>query len=206
VAEIIRASREGVQPPAAQQPQMSEEEIQKMLNVARVAPEDVQAILEGGDSAVEAMNRVIQAAVMQARTTAWYQTQYLLKQQQQGLEPVMEYYRQQQQKELTNMFFSEHKDFKPDVHMRLLGAVKASLDAEGAFQGKSRAESFKLIADRAKEILAASGTPLVPVASPASGGGGKMATLSRPAGHGAAAPSGAGGGAPQSTAHRLFGS
>jgi hypothetical protein len=183
---------------------MSEEEMNRMLHVVQVGPEDVQAILDGGENAVAAMNKVIQGAVMQARTTAWYQTQVLLRQQQERLAPVMDYYHQQQQEKLTHQFFHENKDFKPEVHTKLLAAVKTSLDAENAFQGKTRADGFKLIAERAKEILAASGTPLVPVAGTPNGGP-KMAQLSRGAGHGAAATAGSGG-APQSTAKRFFGS
>jgi hypothetical protein len=206
VAELLRVSRETSQPMQAP-PQMAQEDIDRMLNSYQAGPEEIQALLEGGENAVAAMNKIIQGAVTHARTVSWYQTQVLLRQQQQQMTPVMEYYHQAQQKELTNTFFNENKDFKPEVHMKLLAAVKTSLDAEDAFRGKTRAESFKLIADRAKDILTASGTPLVPVASPtpSNGAGGKMAQLSRGAGHGAAAAAGSGG-APQSTAQRLFGS
>ena len=204
VAEMLKAAREPQAPVAP--PQMSQEEIDRLLNKAQVGPEDVAAILEGGENAVAALGRVIQAAVLEARTTAWYQTQMLLKQQQDSLEPVIQHYHQAEQDKLTNQFFGEHKEFQPDKHMKLLAAVKTSLDAEQAFKGKSRSDGFKLIAERAKELLSASGTPLVPVVTPPSNGGGtKMAQLSRGAGHGAAAPSGAGGAPSSNTAKRFFG-
>ena len=108
----------------------------RLLNVAQVSQEDVAGILEGGENAVAALNKIVQAAVLQARTTAWYQTQMLLKQQQESLAPVIGHYHQAEQEKLTTQFFGEIKDFDPEKHMKLLSAVKTSLDAEQAFQGQ----------------------------------------------------------------------
>jgi hypothetical protein len=203
VAELLRVAREPA-PEEPKVPQMSEEEMNKLLNVAHVTQEDVTALLEGGENAVAALSRVVQAAVLQARTTAWYQTQMLLKQQQDSLAPVIKHYNQAEQEKLTNQFYQEYKEFTPDKHMKLLAAVKTSLDAEQAFVGKSRGDGFKLIAERAKELLTASGTPLVPVAQPANGKPG-MAQLSRGAGHGAAAADATVGASSTNTAKRFFG-
>jgi hypothetical protein len=203
VAEIIRASREtGPGEPAA--PQMSQEEMDRMLNVINVSPEDFQAIVGGGESALDTFNKIIQGAVLQARTTAWYQSQILMRQLQQQMAPVMDYYQRAQQDKLTEQFFNENKDFLPEKHTKLLAAVKTSLDAEGAFRGKTQAEGFKLIVERAKEVLSASGTPLVPVASTTNGGRG-MAQLSRGAGHGAAAEVAGAAPSASATAKRFFG-
>ena len=177
----------------------------KLLNVVNVTPEQFGAIIGGGENAVQAFNEVLQAVVLQARTTAWYQSQVLMRQMQQQFAPVMDFYTQAQQDRLTTQFFGEFKEFTPEKHMKLLGAVKSSLDAEGAFKGKSRAEGFKLIAERAKEVLSASGTPLVPVAAAPGNGAAGMAQLSRGAGHGAAAGAGSAS-SESSTAKRVFGS
>lgn len=183
---------------------MSQEELNRMLNVVNVTPEDFQAILAGGEGALDTFNKIIQGAVMQARTTAWYQSQVLMRQLQQQIAPAMEHFHRAQQDRLTEQFFSENKDFSKEKHMKLLAAVKASLDAEGAFKGKTQAEGFKIISERAKEVLSASGTPLVPVAAPVANGG-RMAQLSRGAGHGAAAEAAAAAPSANATAKRFFG-
>lgn len=203
VAEIIRASREAGQG-EPQAPQMSPEEMNRMLNVVSVSPEQFQSILAGGEGALETFNSILQAAVLQARTTAWYQSQVLMRELQQQFSPVMDYYQRAQQDRLTESFFKENKEFSPEKHMKLLAAVKSSLDAEGAFRGKSQAEGFKIISERAKEVLTASGTPLVPVQSPVTNGG-RMAQLSRGAGHGAAAESAAAAPSQSASAKRFFG-
>lgn len=204
VAELLRAAREPQTPEPP--PQMSEEEVGRLLNRAQVTADDAEAIRDGGEGAVAALGRIVQAAVLEARTTAWYQTKMLLQQHQDNLAPVIDHFRKAEQEQLRNQFFTEHKEFTPEKHTKLLAAVKASLDAERAFVNKSRSEAFKLIADRAKELLTVSGTPLVPVgAAPQNGAPPKMAQLSRGAGHGAAAASAAPG-ASSNTAKRIYGS
>lgn len=201
IAEAAKAGAGIAQQPPAQAAapvQMSQEEIDKHLGTFRPAPEQIAALLEGGENSVAAMQAIVEGAVKNATTISWLQAQMIQRQMMEQLNPVMSQFQTQQVQALQEEFFAANPDLKNQ--MRLLGAVKAGLDQEGALNGKSKAEAFKLIADRAKEVLQATGAPAAQ--APAEGGG--MAQLSRGSQHGAAAPSGQGG-ATTGVAQRIFG-
>jgi hypothetical protein len=124
---------------------------------------------------------------------------------QEEMNPVMEYYRGEQVKQLRNEFFEANPDLQGKE--KLLTAVKTVIDQEGILANKTKEEAFKIIGDRAREVLSATG------ANEANGNGAqqkpaaqqpKMASLSRGSQHGAAASAGAGGASPK-TAEVIFG-
>lgn len=185
--------------------QYTQEELDKFTNAFKASPELVGELLEGGDKSLAAMSQIVEGVVKQATTVSWLQSQMLQRQMQEEMNPVMEYYRGEQVKQLRNEFFEAHPDLQGKE--KLLTAVKTVIDQEGSIAGKAKEEAFKIIADRAREVLSATG------ANGANGNGvqqrpaaqqSKMATLSRGSQHGAAASAGAGGASPK-TAEVIFG-
>lgn len=210
IRELIQSAAQAGAQVAGQQPtqpqQLSPEEIDRATNAFRPTQEHIAALLEGGESSLKAMQQIVEGAVKHATTISWLQSQMIQRQMQERLDPVMNYYSEAQTEKLRNSFFEQFPDLKQ--HTKLLAAVKASLDQEGAFNGRTTQDGFNLIATRAKEVLAATG------AGNANGGGGsapagtqppsQMASLSRGSQHGAAA-AGAGGSASPGTAKVIFG-
>jgi hypothetical protein len=188
--------------PQSTAPEMTQEQLDKMLNVYRPSAEEVNALLEGGDGAVSAMQKIIEGAVKQATTTAWLQAQYVQQQMSQQINPLLTAHQEQQMTKLREEFFTTHPDLKG--REKLLGAVKAALDQQQALNGLDKKAAFTLIAEKAKEVLAAGGQ------GEAGGNGGgspppkQPPTLSRGSQHGSA-PAGAGGGAAPGDAERIFG-
>jgi hypothetical protein len=196
----------GQQPAAQPQQTLTPEEIDRATNAFRPTQDHIAALLEGGENSVKAMQQIVEGAVKHATTISWLQSQMIQRQMQERIDPVMNYYSEVQTEKLRNSFFEQFPDLKQ--HTKLLAAVKASLDQEGAFNDRNTQDGFNLIASRAKEVLAATG------AGNANGGGGaapaaqnppsQMASLSRGSQHGAAA-AGAGGSASPATAKVIFG-
>jgi hypothetical protein len=210
IRELIQTAAQAGAQVAGQRPaqpqQLSPEEIDRATNAFRPTPDHIASLLEGGENSLKAMQQIVEGAVKHATTISWLQAQMIQRQMQERLDPVMNYYSEAQTEKLRNSFYDQFPDLKQ--HNKLLAAVKASLDQEGAFNGRSTQEGFNLIATRAKEVLAATG------AGNANGGGGaapaatnppsQMASLSRGSQHGAAA-AGAGGSASPGTAKVIFG-
>lgn len=211
VKEIIaQAAAAGAQQarPQEQAPapkQYTQEDIDKFTNAFKASPELIGELLEGGEKSLTAMSQIVEGVVKQATTISWLQAQMLQKQMGEQMNPAMEYYRGEQVKQLRNEFFDAHADLKGQD--KLLSAVKVGIDQERILEGKTKEEAFKIIADRAREVLSANG------ANGANGNGAqqkpaaqqpRMATLSRGSQHGAAASGGAGGASPK-TAEVIFG-
>jgi len=207
IAQAAAAGAQQARPQEqAQAPkQYTQEDIDKFTNAFKASPELIGELLEGGEKSLGAMSQIIEGVVKQATTISWLQSQMLQRQMNDEMNPVMEYYRGEQVKQLRNEFFEAHADLKGQD--KLLSAVKVGIDQEGILAGRSKEESFKIIADRAREVLSANG------ANGANGNGAqqrpaaqqpKMATLSRGSQHGAAASAGAGG-ASLKTAETIFG-
>jgi hypothetical protein len=207
IAQAAAAGAQQARPQEqAQAPkQYTQEDIDKFTNAFKASPELIGELLEGGEKSLGAMSQIIEGVVKQATTISWLQSQMLQKQMNQEMNPVMEYYRGEQVKQLRNEFFDAHADLKGQD--KLLSAVKVGIDQERILEGKTKEEAFKIIADRAREVLSANG------ANGANGNGAqqkpaaqqpKMATLSRGSQHGAAASAGAGGASPK-TAEVIFG-
>lgn len=207
IAQAAAAGAQQARPQEqAQAPkQYTQEDIDKFTNAFKASPELIGELLEGGEKSLGAMSQIIEGVVKQATTISWLQSQMLQKQTNQEMNPVMEYYRGEQVKQLRNEFFDSHADLKGQD--KLLSAVKVGIDQERILEGKTKEEAFKIIADRAREVLSANG------ANGANGNGAqqkpaaqqpKMATLSRGSQHGAAASAGASGASPK-TAEVIFG-
>lgn len=207
IAQAAAAGAQQARPQEqAQAPkQYTQEEIDKFTNAFKASPELIGELLEGGEKSLSAMSQIIEGVVKQATTISWLQSQMLQRQMNDELSPVMEYYRGEQVKQLRNEFFEAHPDLKGQD--KLLSAVKVGIDQERILEGKDKQEAFKIIADRAREVLSANG------ANGANGNGAqqkpaaqqpRMATLSRGSQHGAAASAGAGS-ASLKTAETIFG-
>ena len=207
---IAQAAAAGAQQARPQEPaqapkQYTQEEIDKFTNAFKASPELIGELLEGGEKSLAAMSQIVEGVVKQATTVSWLQSQMLQRQMMEEMNPVMEYYRGEQVKQLRNEFFEAHPDLKGQD--KLLSAVKVGIDQERILEGKDKQEAFKIIAERAREVLSANG------ANNANGNGAqqkpaaqqsKMATLSRGSQHGAAASAGAGSASPK-TAEVIFG-
>lgn len=207
IAQAAAAGAQQARPQEqAQAPrQYTQEELDKFTNAFKASPELIGELLEGGEKSLAAMSQIVEGVVKQATTVSWLQSQMLQRQMMEEMNPVMEYYRGEQVKQLRNEFFESHPDLKGQD--KLLAAVKVGIDQERVLEGKDKQEAFKIIAERAREVLSANG------ANGANGNGAqqkpaaqqsKMATLSRGSQHGAAASAGAGGATPK-TAEVIFG-
>jgi len=207
IAQAAAAGAQQARPQEqAQAPkQYTQEDIDRFTNAFKASPELIGELLEGGEKSLTAMSQIVEGVVKQATTISWLQAQMLQKQMGEQMNPAMEYYRGEQVKQLRNEFFDSHADLKGQD--KLLSAVKVGIDQERILEGKTKEEAFKIIADRAREVLSANG------ANGANGNGAqqrpaaqqpKMATLSRGSQHGAAASAGAGG-ASLKTAETIFG-
>jgi hypothetical protein len=164
-------------PQGGQQKELSEEELDKLFNRAKITEDHVAAILGGGEGAVAAFNEVVRAIQKEAQTIAWYQNQLLIQKMQEQINPSLSVVEQQAREKAKESFFQKHEDLKgKDSILRL---VMSDLQSKNAFEGLSQDQAFDLIAKTAREILGIQ--PGAQAPSPSSGGqGGQPAPQAKP--------------------------
>jgi len=174
---------------AAPQPerQMTQEELDKAMNVFRVTPQHMKA-LGLSEEAAEYMNEIVTGAVRQAVTMAMLAQRKLQTDLEGRLTPLQKYMNEANEQKLRAEFFSKHEDLK-DVET-LVEAVYSRLSTSGV-QFKTKDEAFKAIADQTRQLLA----KLRPVGQ---GGGGDGGTATKPANKMSTVTTGGRGGAGQS--------
>lgn len=196
VAELVKTVAQTTQAqPTNSQPELTEEEINRRLNVFIPTEQHLSDLLEGGPKSVAAMKAIVDGIVKHATTVSWLQAQMMQKQINEQMQPLIGTYQEMQAERLRNEFFATYPELKEQT--KLLQAVKASLDQEGAFSGLDKKGVFDKIAQRAKEVLAASGIKPAP-------SGNAMPVLSRGSQHGAGAAQG-GSSAASNLSQELFG-
>ena len=190
--------------PAPQAPprELTQEEIDKRLNVFRATEEHMQRL--GLDpKAAGHFNEIVSAIVKQAVTMAYVTMEGTKRELTERIEPLSKYMSEAREERLRTEFFSENEDLKQ--FEPLARAVWVQLNANGA-KFASKEEAFKAVAEQTRQLLAkmqpgqggGNGT-----ATPATNAPRKMPTVTT-GGRGGAAPSG-GGGKVDPTAKAMWG-
>lgn len=197
VASAVQTTQRQNQPVA---PQMTQEEIDRALRVFRPTAKQVEALREGGENALGALNEIVAGVYQQATTMSAYQMQLQMEKIQGILNPVHTYVQQQQMAALKNEFFTEHPDLKGLDP--LLASIKDQIVQEGkTFSDKKLA--FAEVATRARALMkslpgmtpagaaasvAATGTPPSNMSTQIGGGQGGAAGGGTPASAGGSLP------------------
>lgn len=151
--ESMAALAATLQPAAPQQaqPQLSQDEVNRLLNVYNV---DETALTELGlpTTALTRFNAILEAKVKQAITAATLHTEMVRRQIAQQLEPMHALVRQQQMAQARQEFFTSNTDLVGKE--QLVEAVYAKLESEG-WRPKDKAEAFKIVADQSRQLLKA---------------------------------------------------
>jgi ATPase subunit of ABC transporter with duplicated ATPase domains len=192
LAESIARAQQKTQQQAqasAPQPQrqLTEEEYRKMVNYAQIRPEHVQALAEGGEGAVQAMDEILQAGVRQALTVA----SMFVKQQldnrfsalDERLTPYMSMADQMNIQRFENDFFTANPDLKQ--FGPLLNTVADQLSQQG-FKPQNQQQAIDKAAELMRGMIKQFG--LTPNASE------QQSTQSQPAGGQPAMPTQSSGG------------
>lgn len=184
---------------------MTQEELERRLNVYRVNEQDLQTLgypAEVLPQAAQFHNKFAEGAVRWASTLAAVQVAQMRQQLMQELGPMVKFAQEAQERQLREEFIGQNEDLKG--YEPLLEALYTQLKAQGtSFPSKEAA--FKTIATLARQTIAK---------LPGQGGGGaasttgsaktKMATVTTGGQSGSGGGKGAAMPAPQALARKLF--
>lgn len=205
---IATASR-----PPEQQPQMTQEEFDKMFNIYRPNEELLARVLgEDKAQAVQAVQEMLHGAARQATTIASHLVQNEVQQLRQLIAPALAIAEEKQMEAMKVEFFEQYKDLKGMEPILVL--IRDQFKGQGR-TFKTKEEAFKAVAEEArKQIEAIPGLKAASVASAAAGSqqqtqgqASKMPGLSGGKGQSGAGDGGAASGSSgkKSTAERIFG-
>lgn len=105
------ALREALPAPAPATP--SQEDIRKQLNLYEPDQETIDQLLEGGESAMKALQRITKGIRQEYSTVLRHVTEREAQRREETLKPVQEYMLRVQQEQAVNTLISEHKDLAP---------------------------------------------------------------------------------------------
>ena len=149
IQELISGTAKAVQPPAQEQ-KLSQEELNKLLNVFRVQPQHAQKLGLQAETAVEALQEIIDAAVRQAVTMSAYQQEALKRDFIGQLTPLRSFAQEQQEQKMRTEFMSTFPEFKG--YEPLLETVYRTMVAEGT-RFDTREKAFEAVAERARAVI-----------------------------------------------------
>lgn len=148
IESIVQGAVRGVQPPA-QPPPFDQAKFERDFQVAKVTPDDMKILSEGGEKAVAHMQDMLQRPAKQALTMANFLIQQSLQQFRQELAPYMEFANASRETMFRQEFLGQNadlKDYEPIVH-----EVINKLQAAGVRGTKE--EIFKKVSDEARRLI-----------------------------------------------------
>jgi hypothetical protein len=149
VSTSVRAARPEDKPEA---PRMTQEELNRMLNVFQVSPDHATKLGLSAESA-PVLNELLQAAVKQAVTMAAYQMEAIRRQQEQKfdtrLTPLQQYMQQRQEAQYREQFYKDYPEFKG--FEPLVESTYKSMLTEGV-RFDTPEEALKAIAERTRKV------------------------------------------------------
>jgi hypothetical protein len=145
------------QPQTQAQPQLSQEEVNRMLAVFNADRRHIERLglkyedPTAYDEAVAALNEVLDGKTRQAVTMSSLVVENLKRQIQQELAPIRQFVAAERERKLRDEFFGAHEDLKEFTP--LVEAVYTQLQNNNV-QFSSKEEAFKTVADQARQLLA----------------------------------------------------
>lgn len=176
IATAIKKAGLGQATPTKQpEKQYSQEDFNRAMNVFDPTPQQVEAILKGGEDAVAALRQIVGGVNKQSLTMASYMIQQAVEQEASKIReefgPARTFAQQQQEEKLKVEFVEKHPDLKgyEPLLVEVVGQMKAS-----GFNAETKEEAFKALADRARAVIKS-----LPGMKPANGDGKPDPTTSR---------------------------
>jgi hypothetical protein len=133
-------------------PKMSDADFNKKFNVFSPTEEHVEAILQGGEEAVAALQEIVAGVALQATTQANFASQQSLAQHQQNLAPYISLAEAEQSKQLADKFYLDNPQLNGQD--ALVASVIGLPEVQAlSKQGVTQADIFKVVADKATAMI-----------------------------------------------------
>lgn len=150
VEKIAQALR-GQQQPVQQEPQMTEQEFNRLFNVFQPTPEILQSLrAEDPQVALGAYNQLVQGVVRQATTLAAFHVAQEVQKMQQMFQPAIKMAEERQMEAQKGRFFEKYPNLKGMEP--LLTAIRDKMIANKA-NYPDEESAFKAVADEAQKVL-----------------------------------------------------
>ena len=143
-------AQQPAEPGQPAQPQMTEQQMRQALNVYEPTAEIVEAIRQGGEPAVAALQQVVQGAVKQAVTLASLVLEKKMAEVDQRYSPAVNMAQEAQMKQQADRFFGKYPKFKGMEP--LLMQIRDSMVAR-KLQFPNEEAAFEAVSQQADSIL-----------------------------------------------------
>lgn len=153
LADTMRTSPTSSPGQPQSQPQMSDEEIDKILNTVKVAETDLTEIFEGGPKAVTAMQRLLESTVKNAVAVSTLVANQRLAEIDSRYSPLMQAHVTQQRESLRKEFFASNSNL--EKYSDIVEVVGEQMQKSG-FKGDKK-QVFEELAKRTAEFLKKNG-------------------------------------------------